>query len=75
MAAANGEGTVSARTKELMSLALAFLSRCEPCIEAHVEKARSLGIGDEEINEALWLAVSFGGAPVLTFVRAMREKT
>jgi len=74
MAAANVEGAVSARTKELMSLALAFLSRCEPCVEAHVEKARSLGIGDTEICEALWLAVSFGGAPVLTFYRAMREK-
>lgn len=72
--AANG-GAVPARTKELMSLALAFLSRCEPCVAAHVEKARSLGIGDEEIAEALWLAVSFGGAPVLTFYKALREKS
>lgn len=75
MAAANTEGAVSARAKELMSLALAFLSRCEPCVAAHVEKARSLGIGDAEINEALWLAVSFGGAPILTFYKAMREKS
>ncbi len=74
MAGAGGEGAVPARTKELMSLALAFLSRCEPCVEAHVEKARSLGIGDDEITEALWLAVSFGGAPVLTFYKALREK-
>ncbi len=67
-------GVLSLREKELVALSLAAYSRCEPCFKAHLEKAREFGLGQEEIKEALSLAVMFGGATVLMFIEDMQEK-
>jgi len=72
MGAVNGEGAIDERTKELMVLALSVLAKCEPCVRIHVDKARAMGITDEEINEAVWLAISMGGAPIMMFYNALR---
>lgn len=68
------EGAISSRTKELMAVALSVLSKCEPCVKIHIEEARAMGISDEEIGEAVWMAVSFGGAPTMMFYRSIMEK-
>jgi AhpD family alkylhydroperoxidase len=68
------EGTISARNKVLMSISLSLLSKCEPCVKTHIDKARTLGISEEEINEALWMAVSFGGSPILMFYNSIKEE-
>jgi len=73
MSKVNREGKISARNKVLMSIALSLLSRCEPCLKTHMDKARALGVSEEEINEALWMAISFGGAPVLMFYNSIKE--
>lgn len=41
------------RTKELIAIGVSVGAHCQPCMAFHLEKARELGIGDEEIREAI----------------------
>jgi len=70
---ANAPGAVDAYTKRMMAITLSVLSKCEPCVKIHIDKAREMGISQEEIDEAAWLAVSFGGSPIMMFYNAMRD--
>jgi selenide, water dikinase len=70
---ANAPGAVDAYTKRMMAITLSVLSKCEPCVKIHIEKAREMGISQEEIDEAAWLAVSFGGSPIMMFYNAVRD--
>ena len=74
MQAVTSEGTISLYNKELMAISLSLLAKCEPCVTIHIDKARALGASEEEINEALWMAVSFGGTPILMFYNSIKEK-
>jgi selenide,water dikinase len=67
MSAVAADGKIDARTKELMLFSLVILSRCEPCIEIHYDKAIKMGISREELDEAAWCAISMGGAPSKMF--------
>lgn len=67
MRATGSDGAIDARTKELINFALVILSRCEPCLTAHLAKAGSLGISRAEMDEAAWCAIAMGGAPVKMF--------
>lgn len=67
----NAEGAISVRTKELMAISLSILSKCEPCVRIHLDKARKMGITEAEITEAVWMAISFGGAPIMMFYNAV----
>jgi len=40
-------------SKELIAIGAAIAANCQPCLTFHVDKARKLGIGDDEINEAI----------------------
>jgi len=44
---------MDARTKELIAIGAAVGAHCQPCLTYHVEKARELGIDDEEIRVAI----------------------
>ncbi|MHB1458605.1 MAG: selenide, water dikinase SelD [Armatimonadota bacterium] len=67
MGEVTGDGSISARNKELISIALSVLSKCEPCVKIHINKAHKMGITDAEIEEAAWMGIAFGGAPVMMF--------
>jgi len=73
MHSANKPGALDAVTKRVMSIALSVLSRCEPCAKAHIAKAREMGISEAEIDEAAWLAISFGGSPTKMFYDSLNE--
>ena len=60
-------GALDARTKELILFSLVVLSRCGPCVRAHLKKAREMGISQAELEEAAWCAIALGGAPVRMF--------
>jgi selenide,water dikinase len=64
---ANSPGALDAYTKEALALALSIHARCGPCTEAHIKKARKMGFSTAEIDEAAWLAIAFGGSPVMMF--------
>ncbi|MCL2330571.1 MAG: selenide, water dikinase SelD, partial [Phycisphaerae bacterium] len=72
--AVNKPGALDAHTKQAICLALAVLAKCEPCVRSHVAKAREKGFSAEEIDEAAWLAISFGGAPLMAFYQAIRKQ-
>ncbi len=73
MHSANKPGALDAVTKRVMAIALSVLSRCEPCAKAHIAKAREMGINEAEIDEAAWLAISFGGSPTKMFYDSLSE--
>jgi len=61
------EGALSVKHKELIALGIGVAVRCEPCIDAHVEKALKAGASSEEIMEAAGVAVMMGGGPAYTY--------
>ncbi len=67
MQSAGAAGMLDERTKELITFALVVMARCGPCVEAHLAKAAKMGITREELDEAVWIAVAMGGAPVWLF--------
>ena len=66
-------GTLDVKAKQAMAIALSVLTRCEPCVKIHIKKARAMGFSQEEIDEAAWMAVSFGGSPVMMFYYSLRS--
>jgi AhpD family alkylhydroperoxidase len=40
-------------TKELIAIGASLAGHCQPCLTFHVDKARKLGIGEDEISEAI----------------------
>jgi len=67
MQATGKAGAIDERTKEIINFALTVVTRCEPCLDLHLERARRMGITQQELNEAAWCAISMGGAPVKMF--------
>lgn len=41
------------RTKELIAIGTSVGAHCQPCLTYHVGQARELGIGEEELREAI----------------------
>ncbi|MBI4581996.1 MAG: carboxymuconolactone decarboxylase family protein [Planctomycetes bacterium] len=72
--AVNQPGALDAHTKQANAQALAVLARCDPCVRAHIRKAREKGFSAAEIDEAAWMAISFGGGPVMMFYNAIRKE-
>lgn len=70
---ANAPGALDARTKRAVAIALSVLARCEPCVKSHVKKAREEGFSQEEIDEAAWMAVEFGGCPAMMFYNETKQ--
>jgi len=58
------DGALSRKEKELISVAGAHITRCPYCIKARVKSANRAGATDEEIVEAIYVAMRFAmGAP------------
>lgn len=65
--AATSDGTLTAKTKELIALALSVASRCDPCIGFHMQTLVKLGVTRQEINETLAVTTYMGGGPSLMY--------
>lgn len=50
------KGVLDHKTKELIAIAVAHVTQCPWCIEAHAPKAMEAGASKEEIMEAIWVA-------------------
>ena len=70
---ANAPGALGAKTKQAMAIALSLLAKCEPCVKSHIQKARAMGFSQEEIDESAWMAIAFGGAPLMMFYKTLRR--
>jgi len=65
--AATANGTLDAKTKELIALALSVASRCDPCIGFHAKTLVQLGASRQEIDEVLGVTTYMGGGPSLMY--------
>jgi AhpD family alkylhydroperoxidase len=54
--AAMADGAVSAKTKELIAVAVAVTTQCPYCIEIHGKRAKAAGNSEAEIAEAVLVA-------------------
>jgi AhpD family alkylhydroperoxidase len=50
------EGAIPAKTKQLIAVAAAHVTRCPYCILGHTKAALQHGATPEEIMEAIWVA-------------------
>ncbi len=58
---------LDAKTRELISLAVAVTTRCQGCIDAHARKAKAAGATKEEIAEALGVAIAVNAGAAFTY--------
>jgi len=58
------EGALSTRVKELIAVATAHITQCPYCIAGHAKNAKKAGASDEEVAEAIFVAMAMraGGA-------------
>ena len=58
------EGALSAKSKQLIAVAVAHVTQCPYCIRGHTSGALQSGATAEEIMEAIWVAAEMraGGA-------------
>ena len=60
-------GHLDAKTRELIAVAVSITLRCDGCITVHTDNARKLGATQEEVAEALDVALSVNAAAALVY--------
>ena len=67
------EGALGVREKELIALGIGVALRCDPCVYAHVQKARQAGASREQVIETAGVAVMMQGGPGYTYLPKVVE--
>lgn len=67
MGAGAKTGYLDDRTRELIALACAVTTRCDGCISSHADAAVKAGATDNEIAEALGVAVSLNAGAATVY--------
>jgi AhpD family alkylhydroperoxidase len=62
-------GVLNKKTKELMALAISIVTKCEPCMEWHLDQALQAGARDEEVYETIDVAIEMGGGQAGAYAR------
>lgn len=69
-AAYRGDGALDAKTLELLGLVASMVLRCNDCIDYHVVQCvEEVGCTDEELVEAMNVALVVGGSIVIPHLR------
>ena len=63
------EGALPKKTKELMGLVASTVLRCDDCISYHLSESVEQGASDQEIAEALSIALVVGGSITIPHLR------
>jgi AhpD family alkylhydroperoxidase len=71
--AANKEGVLDKKTKELIAMALAVAKQCQGCIGFHAQTLIKLQTTRAELLETLGMAVYMGGGPSLMYAAEALE--
>jgi len=71
--AAYRDGALDARTKELLGLVASTVLRCQDCIDYHIIRCVEAGFSEEEIDDALNVALVVGGSIVIPHFRRAVE--
>jgi len=75
MGSALRPGAVDVVTKELIAVALSLAVHCVPCAKIHLRKAREIGIGESELEEAAALATAFSGCRAMMLWNELKSET
>jgi AhpD family alkylhydroperoxidase len=67
--AAYRDGALSADTKELLGLVASMVLRCNDCIDYHLKQCVEAGFTDEELDDAMNVALVVGGSIVIPHLR------
>jgi AhpD family alkylhydroperoxidase len=67
--AAYREGALDTKTKELLGLVGSAVLRCNDCIDYHLLQCADAGWNDEELYDALNVALVIGGSIVIPHLR------
>ncbi len=63
------DGALEKMTKELMALSISIVTKCEPCMEWHLDQAMKAGATDEQIYETIDVAIEMGGGQAGAYAR------
>jgi AhpD family alkylhydroperoxidase len=63
------DGTLDKKIKELMALSISIVTKCEPCMEWHLDQAMKAGATDEQIYETIDVAIEMGGGQAGAYAR------
>ena len=67
------DAALPGRTKELLGLVASAVLRCNDCIDYHLIQCVAAGYGDEELYDALNVALVVGGSIVIPHLRHAYE--
>ena len=65
--AASRPGALDTKTKELIALAIGVAARCDGCIAFHTHDVLEAGASEQEILDALGVAILMGGGPSVMY--------
>jgi len=66
-------GALDEKTKELLGLATSMVLKCDDCVTYHIVRCIQLGVTDEELLEALNVALVVGGSITIPHIRKAVE--
>jgi AhpD family alkylhydroperoxidase len=66
-------GALPAKTKELLGLVASLVLRCDDCVKYHVIRCHEEGLKDDEMEEALAIALVVGGSITIPHLRRAFE--
>ena len=61
------EKNMEDKQKELIAIGASVTANCVPCLKYHIEKARTLGVPDEEIAESVRIGRKVRGGSASTW--------
>jgi AhpD family alkylhydroperoxidase len=65
---------IDLKTKELIAIAASVMADCKGCLRGHVVKAVRAGATQEEIGEAIAIAIAIGGAAIVDRTDIVNEQ-
>lgn len=65
--AAQADGALDHKAKELIAIAVAVAMRCDACIAYHTRAAQRAGVARQEVAEAIAVAIQLGGGPSVNY--------
>ena len=63
------EGALPVKVKELLGLTASLVLRCDDCVKYHIVRCHEEGVSDEELEEALSIALIVGGSITIPHLR------
>ena len=71
--AAYDDAALPGKTKELLGLVASTVLRCNDCVDYHLMQCVAAGYTDEELHDALGVALIVGGSIVIPHLRHAYE--